>query len=81
MSDKLFKVIEDLQSDKSSGLTQLNAQNPVVRRFIAAPTPDKSGNYNRNSIEKPIVNNDRCSLLKCVSPNMLLFTFNQYTQA
>ena len=40
-------------------------QSPVVRRF---PTPDESGNYSRSTIKKPVKNNDRCSLLKGVTP-------------
>ena len=32
-------------------------------------------------VEIFVGNNDRCSLQQFVSPNMLLFAFNQYTQA
>ena len=70
-----------------SGLTELNAQNPVVWLFIAVPHAHQrpiigeTGNYNIGSIDKPIVNTARCSLQKLVNPNMLSLAFNQYTQA
>ena len=38
------------------------------RRWTSFPTPDESGNYNRLAIKKFVGNNDRCSLLECVSP-------------
>ncbi len=33
------------------------------------PTPDESGNYSRSTVKDPVGNNDRYSLLKCVTPN------------
>ena len=40
----------------------------IYRRRTLLLTPDESGNYNRGSIKGFVGNNDRCSLLKCVSP-------------
>ena len=35
------------------------------------PPLDKSGNYSKGATKPPVGNNDRCSLLKCVSPMSL----------
>ena len=40
----------------------------IHRRRTQLPTPDESGNYNGGTIKDPVGNNDRCSLLKCVTP-------------
>ena len=42
----------------------------IHRRTRQFATPDESGNYGRGSIKESVGNNDRCSLLKGVSPKV-----------
>ena len=72
--------MQDLRS-RTLNPSQLGDPTPetTTSQFIKIQSnlmPDEPGNYSKDFIKGPVGNNDRCSLLKCVTPNTIITYFS-----